>query len=188
MISDSSLRGFGVILGKDWLAGTWPNVPQLDVVTTCHHIGAAPAFGTTDYSNINELELWPILLGLHRWYPLLRNKTLHLLTDNTQVMGLLKKGTSTNATCMDWVREIFWICVIHNIQLLPDYISTEDNVLADALSGLPYGKALNCETISLMNELCCSDALVQFTSRLGIVGYSSPLTDSKLSVQGHPCN
>lgn len=140
MISDSSMKGFGVFLCTDWIAGTWPNVPSLEVDTECNHIGSSPLFNKTNYDNINELELWPILLGLHRWCNVFHGKTIRLLTDNTQVMGMLRKGSSTNLTCMDWVREIFWVCVLHNIQLQPEYISTNDNTLADALSRLAYGK------------------------------------------------
>lgn len=150
MISDSSMKGFGVYLGTDWMAGTWPNVPPLELDTPCDHVGPAPVFNNTDYSNINILELWPILLGLHRWYKLFQGKTVRILTDNTQVMGMLKKGSSINVTCMDWVREIFWVCVLHNIHLQPEYISTEDNVLADTLSRLAYGSVLNVSQMPII--------------------------------------
>lgn len=185
MVSDSSMRGFGVFLGADWIVGTWPDVPPLILETDCNHISSAPIYGDTDYSNINELELWPILLGLHHWYPLLRGKSLRLLTDNTQVMGLLRKGSSTNATCMNWVREIFWVCVIHDIQLQPEYISTNDNVLADALSRLAYDTKLDHKVELLMTNLCCAHSLIKFACRLGRVGDSSSFTDTTVSEQSH---
>lgn len=182
MVSDSSMKGFGVYLGADWIAGTWPDIPPLTIKTSCHHIGSAPTT-EIDYDNINILELWPILLGLHRWYRRFRGTTVCLLTDNTQVLGMLKKGSSVNMTCMDWVREIFWVCFINNIQLQPEYISTIDNTLADALSRLAYHKDCDYDTAELMSNLCCANDLLNLTSRLDSVGCSAPCIDSKFSVK-----
>ena len=58
-------------------------------------------------SNINALELWPIVEGLMCWHPEFKGKSVTVFTDNTQVMYMLRKGTSTNATCMEWLRVNF---------------------------------------------------------------------------------
>lgn len=50
-------------------------------------------FGT--FWNINVLELWPIVVGLQEWATQLRGHTVSLLTDNTQVMFMLKNGVSS---------------------------------------------------------------------------------------------
>ena len=63
-------------------------------------------------SNINEL--WPIVEGLKCWYSEFKGKSMSVFTDNTQVMYMLRKGTSTNATCMSWLGEIILICKIFN--------------------------------------------------------------------------
>ena len=55
-----------------------------------------PGLDYYDKSNINELELWPIVEGLRGWYPELKGKSVTIFTDNTQVMCMLRKGTSTN--------------------------------------------------------------------------------------------
>lgn len=89
MVSDSSFKGFGTYLNSDWLAGTWPHVPPLVLDSPCHHIMAAPAYDISAFDNINVLELWPVLQGLHHWYSLFKNCTVKLLTDNTQVLGML---------------------------------------------------------------------------------------------------
>lgn len=68
------------------------------------------------------LELWAIIVGLCRWYMLFRNKSVKVVVDNTQVKFMLCNGISINATCMNWLREIFWICVLNNIQLVPEYM------------------------------------------------------------------
>lgn len=44
---------------------------------------------------------------------------------------------------MEWLREIFWICIQHNIQLSPRYISSADNFLADSLSRVTGDKEID---------------------------------------------
>ena len=64
-----------------------------------------------------------------------------MFTDNTQVMYMLTNGKSVNTICMGWLRELFWICVIYNIELIPRHINTKCNLVADTLSRLPYFKS-----------------------------------------------
>lgn len=181
LVSDSSLRGFGAYLNSDWIAGTWPGVSPLIIDSQCSHISPAPAFNVTSFDNINMLELWPILVGIHRWYKLFKNQTVSLWTDNTQVLGMLRKGSSINRVCMDWIREIYWVCVIHNIDLVPAYISTEDNTLADALSRIRYSPSISTSTLDSINSLCCSDQLVPFFCRSSRTRQPSPSPDPQLS-------
>ena len=138
MVSDSSLKGFGVYMGSDWVAGSWSEDTTLVLPTTCNHVGSSPVMERdfVNFKNINELELWPIVVGLKRWSHKLRNKTLTLFTDNTQVMYMLINGSSRNPVCMSWIREIYWICVFNNIELQPKYINTHNNLVADTLSRL----------------------------------------------------
>ena len=88
--------------------------------------------------NINVLELWPIVVGLNRRALHLRNKSLFVFTDNTQVMFMLLHGNSVNATCCRWIREIFWLTAIFNINIIPKYINTNSHLVADTLSRLLY--------------------------------------------------
>ena len=100
--------------------------------SVCGHITSPPGLDTYDKSNINELELWPILEGLRCWFPEFKGKSVTIFTDNTQVMYMLKKGTSTNATCMEWLREV-----------KANYVNTKSNLVADTLSRLLYIKSEN---------------------------------------------
>ena len=135
MVSDASKKGFGVFLGQDWNTGSW----SFQILSNCGHVSEPPAYVAEEFlDNINVLELWPIVLGLKKWAPLLKNKTLLLFTDNTQVLYMLTNGRSSNATCMSRVREIFLTCIIHNIDIEPRYINTYANLVADTLSRLPY--------------------------------------------------
>ena len=53
-----------------------------------------------DPSNINVMELWPIVVGLKRWANVLKNQSVMVFTDNTQVMYMLLNGRSINRICM----------------------------------------------------------------------------------------
>ena len=168
MVSDSSLKGYGVYLGYDWVAGVWDSRDSFPLTSPCGHVGPVPTQDMYDASNINVLELWPIVIGLKRWCVLLRNKSLLTFTDNTQVMYMLTNGRSTNSTCMSWIRELFWICVIYNIEIIPRYINTNCNLVADTLSRVPYFNSNN-ELVEKLNgsDLCClSDLFASHRDRV----------------------
>ena len=93
LVSDSSLKGFAIYKGEEWLAGSWDYSLTLDN-DKCNHIISSPSFDEYDKTNINELELWPIISGLRVWYPDLKGKSVSIFTDNTQVYHMVRKGTS----------------------------------------------------------------------------------------------
>ena len=159
MYSDSSFMGFGAWMGKDWFAGTWetPTEP-LDFDLGCSHSCDPPAFHKAP-KNINVLELWPVVAGIRRWGPFFKNCFLHVITDNMQVLAMLCTDRSANKTCMAWLREIFWMCFIWNIDISPSYIKSADNVLADGLSRLPYrGVPPTCSSLLCDLNMCCSSS------------------------------
>ena len=86
--------------------------------------------------HINITELWPVLVAVHRWGVRWRNQDVMVVTDNTQVQSWVNTGRSINPYAMAWLREIFWVTSFYNINLKACRISSEDNVLADALSRL----------------------------------------------------
>lgn len=125
----------------DWAAGSWSDA--ISINSPCQHIVMSPGFDNFESSNINALELWPVLVGLHRWCHLLRNMRVCLWVNNMQVLYMIRTGHSSNPTCMGWLREIFWLSVIFNFSLEPNYIPSESNVVADTLSRVSYQKTAN---------------------------------------------
>lgn len=117
IVSDSSRKGFAAYLGSDWVAGTWEDDMVVD--SSCDHIVSSPKIDCYDNSNINVLGLWPVVKAMQRWCVSMKNKKVECKTDNMQVMFMLKTGRSKNVSCMYWLREIFWICMIYNITLYP---------------------------------------------------------------------
>ena len=157
IISDSSFMGFGAWAGLDWIAGFWNPEDQPPAVQAgCGHIPDPPSFDKCG-RNINVCELWPVVAALHRWAPSYRKSRVHIITDNMQVLAMINTGRSANKTCMSWLRELFWICFVNNIDLFATYIKSEDNVLADALSRAAYpGVTQKCIDLLQKFNMCCS--------------------------------
>ena len=78
-------------------------------------------------------------------------------------MSMLRKGTSTNATCMGWLIEIFWIMNIFNIRIVAKYVSTKSNLVVDTLSKIMYIKSEE-EARECLNRsrLCCIENLFAY--------------------------
>ena len=158
LISDSSMWGFGAWCDTDWLIGSWSN-ENLPCFDQHDHIVSS---SETDVSNasINTLELWPVLVGLTRWAPMYRDSTIEIITDNSQVLYMINTGRSSSKPCMSWLREIFWLCFIYNVDIYACYIRSEDNVMADALSRCNNpGKLSLCKHLIITNCMCCYDML-----------------------------
>ena len=173
MVSDSSFKGYAVYMGSDWVAGVWDAADHFEVDTVCGHTVSKPPVEVEDVApNINVFKLWPIVLGLKRWADVLSNKSVLVFIDNTQVLYMLSSGKSSNTTCMSWIREIFWVCSIHNIEIFPRYINTTCKLVADTLSRLPYfnsGRDIECNIAGA--DLCCLDILFN--------NYRSPVLKEK---------
>ena len=157
MTSDSSLKGYGAWAGNDYFYGSWSGTDKFD--PGCSHWIDPPKYDNLfiHEGNINVYELWPVLVGLKRWAHLYKNTRVNAVTDNMQVLAMLNTGRSKNKLCMEWLREIFWLCFIHNIEIYSTYIRSEDNTLADQLSRLDYrGIPEKCRITLHDNDMCCS--------------------------------
>ena len=157
LYSDASFLGFGAWMGLDWFYGHWaPDHCSTTIPPGCGHLLDPPKFEETP-KNINVYELWPVILGVHRWAPHFRNSRMHIVTDNMQVLAMINTGRSSNKLCMSWLRELFWTCFINNTDVHASYIKSEDNVLADALSRSGYrGIPSKCSELLLTYNMCCS--------------------------------
>ena len=115
--TDATLVGGSGHYQPDWFYANW----QSDFLhlQSCH---------------INELELFTVLLALRQWGPQPSHKWIVIYTDNTVTKSWLNKGTSRSERTMVWLREIFWLSVVHNFRVTSRYIQTTDNTTADTLS------------------------------------------------------
>ena len=153
--TDASIEGFGGWSEGDWFLGAFDgSVPTEFEIHD--HVVSSPTDVVCLSKNINVYELYAVLVGLRRWGPLLANSLIQIVTDNSQVKFMINTGRSANKVCMSWLREIFWLCFIFNVDLYAVYIRSADNVFADALSRVSNvaSRDLALEIIK-SNNLCC---------------------------------
>ena len=116
---DASTGGSGVAFGRDWLFthwwSDWPEAAKL---------------------HINHKETLSILLAARRWGPIWSNSVVTVYTDNTTAKAAINKATSSNKMVMTAIRELFWLSVTYNFQLVAVYVPGKLNTLADAISRL----------------------------------------------------
>lgn len=157
LCSDASLQGYGFVQGQDWVAGFFNSIQvPFDVLQCdlCHWHWANIAVHEEISTNINALEILPILLAANRYAEKWRDKKIIWYTDNAQVVTIVNKGTSKNEFCMEVLRYIFWRSVEFNFHLVCRHIPGSENNLPDYLSRLKG----NCMIFNSEMALCCSKA------------------------------
>ena len=157
--TDASTWGFGGWSEGDWFLGCWEGtVPE--EINVHNHIVLPPGESDCFDKNINVYELYAVLAAVRRWGPDLKDSQIQVVTDNTQVVYMINTGRSANYCCMAWLRELFWLCFIFNVELFAMYINTRDNTFADALSRADNSSSLKfiTDTVSNLN-LCCHNML-----------------------------
>ena len=115
LFSDASREGWGAVVGDMLLSGQWSDIQKKD--------------------HINILELKAIWLALQESLPVVRGKIVAVFSDNqTALAYIVKQGGTKSWSLFNLVRDlIFWL-EKHNIELMPQFIAGEKNVVADALS------------------------------------------------------
>lgn len=139
--------------GVNDIHGHWKNVPK-------------PLLNHKD-DNVNLWELIAVWQALVRVAESSRNAHLLVMTDNTQVVAMVNGTASVNESCLELLREIFWLSAIHNVYVTARYIPGIQNIIADKLSRLPVLGYFP----DVCKLLCCS------VDRIGDVGSESGPSD-----------
>ena len=136
--SDACMSGFGVYYNGLWLCGTWrddviPLVPD--------HVDLSEAWSVQNISldvltNINYLELYPMLLAARRWGHMWCNQHIVLYSDNMSTVSFINRGTCRSKVAMCWLREVAMLSVKYNFHLTSRHLPGIHNVIADSLSRL----------------------------------------------------
>ena len=108
--------GFGAYFHGNWVQRRWPGV-----------ILRHPP-------SIAFLELYPLLVALQCWAPLLAGKKVRFNTDNIAVVHIINKKSSPCKAIMVLVRQFVVICLQYNISFRAVHVPGKSNELADALS------------------------------------------------------
>ena len=90
-------------------------------------------FSAPETSNINYLELFAIYWGLFLWGARLQGLTVVVWSDNVTAEAYARELWG-KAAYIPLLKQIWYLCVEHDIRLLPLRIDTKSNVISDALS------------------------------------------------------
>lgn len=149
--TDACATGYGVYMNGDWQAGLFESDFVLPGLIDHHNhwvnIGKPVVCRRDD--NVNYWELLAVYRAVLRYSPIFTSCHLIIATDNTQVVAMINGSTSINLSCLELLREIFWITTVYNVYLTARYIPGVENTVADKLSRLYH-----CSTISHIEKLC----------------------------------
>ena len=120
MYSDASKSlGFGGYCGDSWLFSGWPK-----------------GFIEDQNPSIDYLELFGVAAVVLKWIYKFKNRRILLHCDNEGVCFMLNKSSGKCKNTMVLMRLITLECMIHNVRIFAEHLSSEENLLSDALSRL----------------------------------------------------
>ena len=131
---DACLSGGGAHFGLDWSYWSW-------------HVD----FPEIEFAHINVLELFTVLLSLIKWGERLSGSHVIIRSDNVVTVSALNRSTSRGTEIMPLIRQIFWLCVKHDIIITGQFIPGKLNILADRISRLEEVDSANQARFILAN-------------------------------------
>lgn len=164
--TDACATGYGFFSGHDWQAGRCDmkaELANLDVSEHSHWKNVFKPVICSSNDNVNFWELIAVWQALIRYAAASRGSHMIIMSDNTQVVAMINGHTSINESCLELLREIFWLSAIYNVYITARYVPGIQNVVADKLSRLQ----LDITGSELCQLLCCS------VNGVGVVGPTS---------------
>ena len=113
--------GYAAVYGTKWFVQPW-----LDIHAHYH---------------ISIKELFPIVLLVEIWGPLLCNQKVLFFSDNLPVVEIVNKQSSKDKTLMRLIRRLVVAAMKFNILFKAKHIPGKHNVLADHLSRFKFQEA-----------------------------------------------
>lgn len=99
-----------------------------------------PEFIQSFDPSVQFLELFALSCGVFLFAGKLSNKKVRIYCDNQAVLSMVNNGTSSCKHCMILIRQITLSCLFQNISLQVSFVPSAENVLADPLSRLNFGR------------------------------------------------
>ena len=84
--------------------------------------------------SIEFLELYAVLIAAINWLHRFANRRIIIFCDNISVVYMINRNTSSCKQCLNLIRKLVLHCMIHNVRLSANYVSSKQNKLADLLS------------------------------------------------------
>ena len=119
--TDASGMGYAAVFGSKWFTGIWP----VD----------------WNFRDITAKELFPIVLAIKIWAPLLKNHKILFLCDNMAVVNIINKQSCKDTFIMILVRELVVTSLHNNVLFRAQHIVGRKNVLCDQLSRAMFQEA-----------------------------------------------
>ena len=116
-------RGFGCILGKNWLFSQWE-----------------PGYICMYKPSINYLELYALCAGILTWEEQLKNCRITIFCNNTSALGMVNEFTSSCPNCMFLLRMLALNGLQYNRRIFVKYVESAKNDLADSLSRIQLNR------------------------------------------------
>ncbi len=129
MYTDASDRALGVVMGDKWTVYPLQGNAQWLKSTSIHY-----------------RELLAVCKGVATFGELLRNSKVKLHVDNQAIVYAINAGTIKCERSMELLKSLYYMLCQFNIEVKAEYISTVDNVKADALSRLELDRFMNSHT------------------------------------------
>ena len=117
--SKSAARGCGGFCMKDWFCEQWPE-----------------GFIENFDPSIEYLELFAVIVGVILWIKRFQNRRIRLFCDNLSVVQMINSSSSRCKNCMTLIRIITLEGMRRNVRVYAKHVTTDKNILADALSRL----------------------------------------------------
>ena len=125
--SDASDKGYALVHGSHWLYGAF----HKDEVKS------------GDQNNISERELLPILVGCQTFGPQWSGYQVRMFIDNQNALAAIVNKDIRREESHKLLIRICETMMEYKFEIFADYIPTEDNIYADALSRLKIKKFLH---------------------------------------------
>ena len=86
--------------------------------------------------HINHKEVLAQVFAAFRWGHLWKNHHVIIHCDNVAAVHIINKGTTAHPLVMFFLRQLFWLSVIHNFRFTAVHIKGDLNTIADSVSRL----------------------------------------------------
>lgn len=116
--SGSTEGGGGCFLNGEWCFFPWPTEWA----------------GHTVLRDMSFLEMVPVLLSLYLWGTRIANRRIVFYIDNMALVQVINKQSAKSKRLMRLIRPFILICMRLNIIFKASHISSQQNIIADAIS------------------------------------------------------
>ena len=160
--TDASFSGFGAVMNGNWVAGTWDSSIMPPVGFSSNWVNS-PLLPPHFLTNINFLELIAACLPLVVWAPLFSGCHVTILSDNTQTVAFIKRGTTKDLAALKWLKLVFYASLRFDFRVSAAHCPGLDNVEADALSRLSESPKHVDRFLKAFNHVFPGPILPQFS-------------------------